>query len=323
MYGRKDPTEVPSYFLGDLISAGANALSSVGNTIASGIGGGLSNAVSHIPVVGNVLGDGLSHIGSSIGHLSNGFNVGDALGSLYTGADTLLGGVLPGGQAFSQGYLGNLYGAADKALGGYLPNIGGGAAAGGVGVTPQYMQAQRAFDALPGPASSNPNMVGTSLNGGPVTYAPINSGGKSMVGRALDGLEKVARVGQLGMGIYDATRKSPQAANARAHRQLIQTGNNPGTAQMIGDPAAAGAPEIHALPTGVITDPNINIPLTTEATGGAMVGDVSGVSSEIAELNEKIDEFLYDRVEAGDDLSKRTRKDRVGRAARGKESDPG
>lgn len=95
----------------------------------------------------------------------------DGLASLYTGADKVLGGLLPNigsaGVDLGAGYLGKLYSGADKLAGGYLPNLGitgtvtpagqvTGAAAANSVYAPGFDKAstQAAFDALPGPGGS-------------------------------------------------------------------------------------------------------------------------------------------------------------------------
>ena len=67
-------------------------------------------------------------------------------------------------------------------LGGYLPGIGGGVPMAWEQGLPQYMSAQRAFDALPG-TSVGAGQVGTSFMGGPMSVSSVNtplaSGGMS------------------------------------------------------------------------------------------------------------------------------------------------
>lgn len=73
--------------------------------------------------VGNVIGTVGDKAVSGLSNIAAGNIVG--LKDLYSGADTLVGGILPGGQKFAEGYLGQLYTGADKMFGGYLPNVGG------------------------------------------------------------------------------------------------------------------------------------------------------------------------------------------------------
>lgn len=166
-------TEVPSYFLSSLASWAANtALPAATNFVTSTVPNFITQTIPN--AIGEVAKGGLS--------------------GLYTGADKLLGGILPGGQAFGQGYLGQLYTGADKMLGGYLPNVGGGAANGmGAGYTPQYMKAQAMFDALPGPGSNGlqPGQVGTSFQGNPMSVGSVNTPLASGAG-GMSGWDKLA-----------------------------------------------------------------------------------------------------------------------------------
>ena len=281
----RDPTEVPSYGLGSMLAnLGSKVVSGVGN-VASGIGSTLSNAATNV-------GNAFTSAGAG--------NFGNAVGSLYSGVDNLVGGILPGGQAFSQGYLGNLYGGADKMLGGYLPNIGGGAAAGGVGYTPQYMSAQRAFDALPGPAHLNPNMVGTSFNGGPVTYSPINTAaGGGGGGGWLDNLEKGARIGNHALNMYEASQMTP-TQNSVQEMKILNPGGGGGGVQMIptSDPAAAGAPGF----VGSSATGGASVPTTTAAAGGKQLTEITDMMAESNRLNKELQDTI-------NDLNKDTDKD--------------
>lgn len=74
--------------------------------------------------VGNIFVDSGKLLGGGIDKLALG-QFGGGVGDLYSGLDTLVGGVLPGGQNLAQGYIGQLYTGADKMLGGVLPNFGG------------------------------------------------------------------------------------------------------------------------------------------------------------------------------------------------------
>ncbi|MBL18679.1 MAG: hypothetical protein CMC82_02470 [Flavobacteriaceae bacterium] len=229
------------------------------NAVTTGAGY-VGDLVSSIPVVGDAIVDGAS--------------------ALYTGADKVLGGVLPGGQDFAQGYLGNLYTSADKALGGYLPNVGGGAAAGGVGYTPQYVSAQRAFDALPGPGGAVPAQTG-GLNG------------------FFDKAGRVANIAKTGMSLYDLTRNTPEAQNQRSYNRIIQPGMG-GSAQMVpqetrtatsSDPVMGDAPigggDVPTTPGG-ITDFNKDVEKVLEDIK-AFEGDKSATTTAAEEtLDQKI-----------------------------------
>lgn len=279
----RDPTEVPSYGLW-------SSLANLGSKAVSGVGNVLSNAATNV-------GNAFTSAGAG--------NFGNAVGSLYSGVDNLVGGILPGGQAFGQGYLGQLYTGADKMLGGYLPNVGGGAAAGGAGYTPQYMSAQRAFDALPGPAHLNPNMVGTSFNGGPVTYSPISGaaagggGVKGMLGRGLDNIGKVSNIANPILDIYEATQMTP-TQNSVQEMQILNPGGGGGGVQMIptSDPAAAGAPGF----TGSNATGGASVPTTMSATGGKQLTDIKDMMADTNRLNKELQEKI-------DNLNEDTDKD--------------
>jgi len=216
---RPSDTEVPSYFLSGLLS---------------GIGNFVTNTVPNFVT---------QTIPNTIGNIAKG-QFAQGLGGLYTGVDKVLGGILPGGQALGSGYLGQLYTGADKMLGGYLPNIGGGAAAGGAGYTPQYVAAQKAFNALPGPAGANglrPGQVGTSFNGGPMTVSSVNT---PLAGGGMSTLDKIANVagiaGTLGMMLSGkGGGGSPQAQ----YRQITGGGGSslrPGIGSAGREAAASG-----------------------------------------------------------------------------------
>ena len=236
--------------LGNLVSSGANALASgLGTVVDLG-----ANALEYIPVVGDTLSNGLGAIGDAGVEALQG-NFSTALGDLYGGVDTLVGGVLPGGQAFSQGYLGNLYGAADNALNGYLPNVGG------VGITPaDYKLAN--FGNVPG-----------ATGYGTVMAPPEGGFGGQVAGAAgkapsfWDKAGAVANLASTGMGIYGMMQDTPEARNAQAYQRatgtgprLIQqpgmgSGGNALSPTVARDPAMAGTPEAKS---------------TTGATGGAV-----------------------------------------------------
>lgn len=196
-------TEVPSYFL-----------SALGSWVANTAVPAATNFVTQ--TVPNFV---TQTIPNAIGEVAKG-----GLSGLYTGADKILGGVLPGGQAFGQGYLGQLYTGADKMLGGYLPNIGGGAANGmGAGYTPQYMKAQAMFDALPGPGSNGlrAGQVGTSFNGGPMSVSSINTPLASGAG-GMSGWDKLA-YGLQGAGLLGAIFSGDKGQAQQAAMMMPQT----------------------------------------------------------------------------------------------------
>ena len=273
---KKDPTEVPSYFLSALVDAGIDYATDVGNWV----GDGLSAAVDY----------GADALTSAVNW------GGDALSSLYGGADKLVGGLLPGGQAFGDGYLANLYTGADKMVGGYLPNIGGGAAMGGAGYTPQYMQAQAAFDALPGASVAH---------GGAHTLSPaaiqsqfdalpgVGGAKKSAFGSLFDGgmswekAQTMANIGGLGMGIYGLMQKPGSGSNKQQYNRLMQ---QPGLGTMNSGNGGGG---------GVRSDPAMrnspvgggNVPLTASATGPGGLGNPKSFDANIEKLNKSIEEL--------------------------------
>ena len=221
-------TEVPSYFLSSLASWAANtALPAATNFVTSTV----PNFVTQT-------------IPNAIGEVAKG-----GLSGLYTGADKLLGGVLPGGQAFGQGYLGQLYTGADKMLGGYLPNVGGGAVNGtGAGYTPQFMKAQAAFNALPGPGSNGlgAGQVGTSFNGGPMSVSNINTPLAS--GAGMSGWDKLS-MGIQGAGLLGSIF-SGNKGQAQQAAMMMPTQLQPGAGRS-GSPIANTVKNDPVMNTGV------------------------------------------------------------------------
>lgn len=216
--GGYSDTEVPSYFLSGLVNGLMNGLTKVGSAIATGAGK-LGSLASNIPVVGNTLQGGINSLGNGLGQVVSGniFGSGGGLNSLYTGVDKLVGGILPGGQAFGAGYLGNLYGQADRALGGYLPNFGG------VGVTPAQMN---------GSALAASQAMGTG--GVPVAGVGNGAGGVATgkapgffaKGGTLDKLGTTANiVGTLGMLLGGGGGGGNGGAQAQ-YRQIVGGGRN-------------------------------------------------------------------------------------------------
>ena len=178
--------------------------------------------MSNVPLVGNVVGDVISHAGAGLGNIVSG-NITGGLGSLYTAADTALGGALPGvsgaynvpltaavGQ--DAGYLSNLYTGADKMLGGYLPNFG---------TFSQYTSpAQAAAQAAQGLNANN--AMGTTLtrNGvtGPTTYTAYNPGAGGG-GGFWDTAGKIANTAQIVGGLYGMLKGPKGAAGSDAQAQ--------------------------------------------------------------------------------------------------------
>jgi len=258
MYSKKDPTEVPSYFFSELVSSGVDALSNLATNAGSAIADGASfvgDAVSNIPIVGDVIGGGINTLGNGLGQVVSG-NFSGGLGSLYNGVDQLVGGVLPGGQAFGSGYLGNLYGQADRALGGYLPNIGG------VGATPAQMGG------------------GFSLLGG-------GGGGGAGGSAPMSGWDKAARAAQIaktGMGIYNLTQAGGGGGDNRAqYNRLVQPGAAGTMSSGGGGSAISNDPAMRNTPVG-----GGSVPSTTKATGKGGIGDTEAIANDLKKLSDGI-----------------------------------
>jgi hypothetical protein len=233
--GRPD-TEVPSYSWAALWEGIKSGAGQLGNLVTTGAGK-LGNLVSEIPVVGNVVGDVVSHAGAGIGNLVSG-NISGGLGSLYTAADTALGGALPGisgaynvplAAAVGQptGYLSSLYSGADKMLGGYLPNFGTFSQY----TSPAQAAAQAAAASQMGTGGVPVNGIGNGAGGVAVDQAgnviPAGTGG------FWDTTGKIVNTAA-GIGSLYSMLKGPKGAgqgggNAQAqYRQM--TGGTPGTA---------------------------------------------------------------------------------------------
>ena len=147
------------------------AASGIGGALASGAGT-LGGALSSIPVIGGTLGGTIGSLGSGLGGslaALGGGNIGGALSSLGSG--------IIGAGSNILGGMGGLYTGADKILGGLLPNIGG------AGITPQngylgsLFSPQAAGSAMQGPQIPLSNQFESFLNGGPnVSQANIDAG---------------------------------------------------------------------------------------------------------------------------------------------------
>lgn len=262
-------TEVPSYFL-----------SSLGSWIANTAAPAVTNfATQTVP----------NFVTQTIPNAVKDFS----LSGLYTGADKVLGGILPGGQAFGQGYLGQLYTGADKMLGGYLPNIGGGAANGmGAGYTPQFMKAQAAFNALPGPAGANglrPGQVGTSFMGGPMSVSNVNTNlasGLSTADKLAFGLQGAGLIGSIlsgNKGTAQAAMMYPQQmapGAGQTQSPLAQTIKQDPVMQGTGVGASAQG-------QGENQTPGMKQVKAGKGAGG-VVGEIEETQKMIDELNEEL-----------------------------------
>lgn len=132
------------------------AASGIGGLAASGLGA-LGGVASGIPVIGSTLGGAIGGLGSGIGALGSGLGGGlTALGAgNIPGAVSSLGsGLLGAGSNLIGGVGGTLYGGADKLLGGMLPNIGG------VGITPAQGYMGNLF---PNAVGQNPMFGGRAM----------------------------------------------------------------------------------------------------------------------------------------------------------------
>lgn len=266
-------TEVPSYFISGLLSG-------IGNLVSSGVG-----------AVGNLA----SSAASGLGNLAT-----NGLSGLYTGADKLLGGILPGGQAFGQGYLGQMYTGADKMLGGYLPNIGGGAASGGAGYTPQYMAAQKAFNALPGPGGVGAGQVGTSFMGGPMTVSSVNtplaSGGMSGMDKLAAGLQGVGLLGS----IFSGDKGTAQAAMMYPQQMMPGAGRtSPLQKQVAQDPAMQSSPTGVGSSKGQGANKTPGLNQVTAGSTNEMVGEIKSTIKDLEEAIKEVSKFGSE----GDDRS--------------------
>jgi hypothetical protein len=234
-----DPTEVKSYFLSSLIDTavdwGASALSSGADALSSAVDWG-ADALASIPIAGETLSNGLGSIGDFGVEMLNG-NFSTALGDLYGGVDTLVGGVLPGGQAFSQGYLSNLYTGADNMLGGYLPG----------GQTPAQMQAAASAAQIANTPIGQV-MPGGTTSGAMDQVASAGSGGGGLFGEggilAKGGtLDNVARTAAIGGTIYNLLNPQDQgyARSVGEKTQFVRSGGGPSNIVTRNDPAMQAA----------------------------------------------------------------------------------
>lgn len=146
------------------VGAGLGAAASgIGGALATGAGalgsglGALGGAVSSIPVIGSTLGGAIGGLGSGIGALGSG--LGGSIGALGAGnlggaVSSLGSGLLGAGSNLIGGVGGSLYGGADQLLGGMLPNIGS------VGITPAQGYLGNLF---PNAVGQNPMFGGRAM----------------------------------------------------------------------------------------------------------------------------------------------------------------
>lgn len=292
-------TEVPSYFIGSLMSSLGNLATNAGSAIANGAGH-LASAASNIPVVGNVLKGGITSLGNGIGQVVSG-NLGGGLNSMYLGADKLLGGILPGGQAFGAGYLGNLYGSADRALGGYLPNIGG------VGVTPAQMSGA-ALNAAPGSVPG-----GVAVDGAGNGFGGVAVDAPGAVPGAVPAVPQMSNMDKLAMGlqgagllgsIFSGNKGTAQAAMmypgmlqpgaGRSQSPLAQTIKQDPVMEPVGGGSATGqdknkTPGLIGIGAGLNEDgtPKSAAQLITDDVTKAVDDYLRGANTPMEEVEEK------------------------------------
>jgi len=291
-YMSNDPTEVKSYFLSSLIDTavdwGTSALSSGADYLSSAVDWG-ADQLANIPFAGETLSNGLGSIGDFGVEMLNG-NFSTALGDLYGGVDTLVGGILPGGQAFSQGYLSNLYSGADNMLGGYLPG----------GQTPAQMQAAASAaqiantpigQVMPGGSTSGAMVEGGAAAGGGGFWDSLGfgEGGVFAKGGTVDNIANTVAIGGT---IYSLLNPRDQgyARSVGAQPQFVKSGGGPSNIVTRNDPAMQAA---SAQGVGVGTQQEGS----NKTPGLAQVG---GVDEEI----KKTDELANDMQKSVKDLQK-------------------
>ena len=221
---------VGSAVVGGLGAVGAGlgaAASGIGGALATGAGaigsglGALGGAVSGIPVIGGTLGGALGGLGSGIGALGSG--LGGSIGALGAGnlggaVSSLGSGLLGAGSNLIGGVGGSLYGGADQLLGGLLPNIGS------VGITPAQGYLGNLF---PSAVGQNPLFGGRAMQDAHIqafnaakgnmahidAYNAAQGGMGGMLGKGLGALGKVGNAA----GAINAARNifdPPQAPAA-------------------------------------------------------------------------------------------------------------
>jgi hypothetical protein len=313
-------TEVPSYSLQWVLEGIKQGASSLGNLVSAGAGH-LGNAVSNIPVVGNVVGDVVTGIGSGVGNLVQG-NIGQGLGNLYSAADTALGGMLPGASVGSfqpmniplsnpgggpTGYLSSLYTGADKALGGYLPNFGSFSQY----TSPAQAAAQAAAASQMGTGGVPVNGVGNGYGGVAVdqagnVIAPTSgwdTAGKILnTGAGIASIYKTLTAPKGGGGTQQAqaqyrqmTGGAPGAA-IKPGLQGANTGSNTGTA--VGGVGGANSRGQGSNATGDLAQVQAGV---TE--DGAIVGS----SKQMEEMVNSFVDQLYESIEEESPSEENTR----------------
>lgn len=180
----------------------ATGIGAIGGGLAAGLGavGGLASS---IPVVGGVLGPAISGLGGMVGSIGGGLagGIGGLAAGNIGGAVSSLGSGLLGAGSNLIGGLGGMYTGADKMVGGILPNIGS------AGVTPSWVNPTAPAGSVPMTDASGLPQMSLPGSGGPplgeVSGMPVGSGGGGMGGikGVVDDLSKIGKLGQkLGFG---------------------------------------------------------------------------------------------------------------------------
>jgi len=259
-------------------SAVLPAIGAIGSTIASipVIGGALSAPISAI----GALGSGLTGAGSAL-----------AAGNLAGAGSSLLSGALGAG-ANVVGGLGGLYGAADKLVGGFLPNIGGGSAAGGIGVSPAQGYLGQMFPN----AIGNKPMFGGMVDGSglPMSILPGETAGvPNSAGGGIGGFfEKAVKGAQLAKKLgFGGEEKTPgTTSQAIQARQINEGGDNGPKTRVFGGGATPGNTSLQLSP-----------PQAAVQYGAGMgVPGTTGYQNALAELLEQaIQNAVYRPKAAG------------------------
>lgn len=195
------------------VGAGLGAAASgIGGALATGAGaigsglGALGGAVSGIPVIGGTLGGAIGGLGSGIGALGSG--LGGSIGALGAGniggaVSSLGSGLLGAGSNLIGGVGGSLYGGADQLLGGMLPNIGS------VGITPAQGYLGNLF---PNAVGQNPMFGGAAMQDAHIQAFNAAKGNMAHID-AYNAAQGGGMGGMLGKGL-GALGKVGQAAGA-------------------------------------------------------------------------------------------------------------
>jgi hypothetical protein len=196
----------------------ATGIGAIGGGLAAGLGavGGLASS---IPVVGGILGPAIGGLGGMVGSIGGGLagGIGGLAAGNIGGAISSLGSGLLGAGSNLIGGLGGMYTGADKMVGGILPNIGS------AGITPSWVNPAAPAGSVPmTDASGLPQMSLPGAGGGPplgeVSGMPVGSGGGGGLKGVVDDLTKIGKLGQkLGFG------KQEQGSSGGVTQTGVQT----------------------------------------------------------------------------------------------------